>query len=135
LNTFDLARLRRLRALSRLLDEAFRIPGTSIRLGLDSIIGLVPGLGDLLTAALSVYIVREAARMGVPRATLVRMLANVGIDLAAGTIPVVGDLIDVAWKANVMNIDLLEDYLRSQSPQAAPHPARKSPFFWRRQAA
>ncbi len=123
----QLKRLRRIRTLTRLLDQAFRIPGTSIRFGLDGIIGLVPGVGDVVTAGLSFYMIREAARLGVSRPLLARMIANAGIDLVAGAVPVVGDLVDVAWKANVMNLSLLEDFLESQQRITTIEPSRR-PF-------
>lgn len=131
LSSTDANRLRRIRRLARLLDEAIQIPGTSIRLGMDGIVGLLPGVGDAATALLSLYIVREAAKLGVPRATLMRMLVNIGIDLAAGTIPVVGDLVDVAWKCNKMNVELVDAHLRSHRPHAA-LPQPKGLFPWRR---
>lgn len=130
LSTADQARLERLRWLARLLDEALRVPGTPIRVGLDGLIGLVPGVGDALTAFLSLYIVQQATRFGVPRATLARMLANVAIDFLGGTVPLLGDLFDVAWKANRMNVDLLDAHLRSCQP-AAKQMAQRGPFFQR----
>jgi hypothetical protein len=101
-------RLRALRHFQWLLDEAFRVPGTSIRVGWDPIIGLVPGVGDLLTALLSCGIVLHAHRMRLPRVVQLRMLTNVVIDLLVGTIPIVGDAADVFWKANTKNMALLE---------------------------
>jgi len=104
-------RLGRLRRLSRILDEAVRVPGTQYRVGLDPLIGLIPGGGDVIGGLLGAYIVVEAARMGVPRAKLGRMGANVLLELGIGTVPVVGDLFDVTWKANVRNVTLLEEHL------------------------
>lgn len=103
-------RLERIRRLVRLLDEAFRIPGTNYRVGLDGLIGLVPVAGDLITGGLALWIIREAAEMGVPRRTLMRMFWNVGVDVTAGFVPAVGDLFDIAWKANVKNLALLEKH-------------------------
>ena len=100
--------LARARALARLLDSAASVPGTKIRFGLDPILGLVPGLGDVAGAALSGYLVLLAQRMGVPRAVVLRMLANVATDTIAGTVPVVGDLFDVAFKSSTRNLALLE---------------------------
>lgn len=97
--------------LARILDRAVGIPGTNIRFGLDSILGLVPGMGDVATGALSIYIILEAARLGVPRATLVRMLGNVAIDTVGGSVPIVGDLFDVAWKSNSRNVELLQRHV------------------------
>ena len=100
-----------LRSLARLLDTAVGIPGTNIRFGLDSLIGLVPGLGDLAGAAMSGYIVLASARLGAPTPVLVRMVANVAIDAAVGTVPLLGDLFDVGWKANTKNAALLDRHL------------------------
>jgi hypothetical protein len=104
-------KLRRLRRLSNLLDNAIPIPGTSYRIGIDPLIGLVPGGGDFLGTALAAYIVLESARMGLPRNKLLQMVWNIILDTLGGTIPVLGDLVDVAWKANVKNITLLEQHL------------------------
>lgn len=104
-------KLSKLRRISRLLDNAITIPGTKISFGLDPILGLLPGGGDTLTGGIAAYIVVEAARMGIPREILGKMVGNILIDSFAGTIPVVGDLFDVGWKANVKNIELLEEHL------------------------
>jgi hypothetical protein len=97
----------RLRWLEILLDEAFVVPGTRIRFGLDGIVGLVPGLGDVLAGALSLLIPFAAWVRGVPYITLVRMLTNVAIGLLVGTIPILGDAFDIFWKANRRNYHLL----------------------------
>lgn len=102
------ARLERLRRLSRLLDDGLRIPGTQIGIGLDAIIGLIPGVGDAAGAIMGAAILMEAARRGVPRATLLRIVGNVVLDAALGSVPVAGDLFDVFWKANRRNMALLE---------------------------
>jgi hypothetical protein len=102
-----LFRDRTLHGLEILLDEAFRIPGTGIRFGLDGIIGLVPGLGDVLAGLLSLIIPLAAWIRGVPYVTLVRMAANLGIGVLVGSIPLFGDIFDVAWKANRRNYRLL----------------------------
>ncbi|MGL6344570.1 MAG: DUF4112 domain-containing protein [Waterburya sp.] len=107
----QIARLNKLRRLSRLLDNAIPIPGTKFRFGLDPILGLLPGGGDTLTGGLSAYIVIEAARMGLPREILWQMVVNIILDSLAGTIPVIGDLFDLGWKSNVRNIALLEKHL------------------------
>ena len=99
--------LRRARVVATVLDDAIRIPGTNIRFGLDPVIGLVPGLGDLLGGAASAYIILEAARAGASASILVRMAANVGIDTLIGALPVIGDLFDFAWKSNARNVRLL----------------------------
>jgi Domain of unknown function (DUF4112) len=105
------ARTRRVRTVARLLDNAISIPGTSWKIGLDPIIGLIPGVGDMVGAVLSGYIVLEAVRAEVPTFTLARMLMNVGIDTLLGAVPAVGDVFDAAWKSNVMNVALLERHL------------------------
>src|SRR5437660_9380713 len=110
----DEARLKRVRLLSRLLDEQFRIPGTRYRLGLDGLLGLIPGVGDAAGALLSAYILYEAMRLGAPSTVLLRMVANIGIDTVGGAVPVVGDIFDIAWKANKKNAALLHAYLASQ---------------------
>lgn len=107
----DEARIKRIRTLARLLDNAFGVPGTNWRFGWDSLIGLVPGGGDLATALLASYIVAEAAKLGVPRRTLWRMLANVAIDMAGGAVPFAGDVFDFAFKANRKNLKLVEQHL------------------------
>src|SRR5262245_55289787 len=110
------ARFKRVRLLSRLLDEQFRIPGTTYRVGLDGLLGLIPGVGDAAGALLSTYILYEAIRLGVPTTMLLRMIANIGIDTVGGAIPIVGDIFDMAWKANKKNAALLHAYLVSQRP-------------------
>jgi uncharacterized protein DUF4112 len=110
----DEARLKRIRLLSRLLDEQFRIPGTTYRVGLDGLLGLIPGIGDAAGALLSAYILYEAIRLGAPSPVLLRMIANIGIDTVGGAIPVVGDIFDMAWKTNKKNAALLHAYLASQ---------------------
>ena len=100
-----------LRSLARLLDAAVTIPGTNIRFGLDALIGLVPGLGDMAGAAMSGYIVLAAARLGAPAPVLVRMVTNVAIDGVVGSVPLLGDLFDVGWRANTRNTDLLDRHL------------------------
>jgi hypothetical protein len=105
------ARTRRVRALSRLLDNAIPIPGTNWKIGLDPIIGLIPGVGDVAGAVLSGYIVLEAVRAEVPSFTLARMLVNVGVDTLLGAVPALGDVFDAAWKSNTMNVALLERHL------------------------
>lgn len=100
-----------LRRLEILLDEAFRIPFTGIRFGIDGIIGLVPGLGDVLAGLLSLIIPLAAWVRGVPYITLVRMAANLGIGVLVGTIPILGDAFDIAWKPNRRNYRLLQRHL------------------------
>ena len=102
--------LRRLEALGSLLDSRFRLPG-GFRFGLDPLIGLVPGVGDGISAILSLYIVLEAYRLGASRGALARMLLNVGLDLGVGIIPIIGDVADFAFKSNRRNLDLLRRHL------------------------
>ena len=104
-------------ALARMLDEAFRIPGTDIRIGLDPLIGLVPGVGDVLGGVLSAYVILVAARAGAPGVVLARMVGNVVMDSAVGAVPVLGDLFDAGWKSNTRNVRLLRRHL--DEPRAA----------------
>lgn len=110
-------KLKKLENLARLLDSSFRIPGTSFQMGLDSLIGLIPGIGDTTGGILSTYIIWQAARMGVPRVVLMRMGVNAVFDAILGAIPVVGDIFDITFKANQKNVQLLSNYY--QSPRAA----------------
>ena len=99
---------RRLGRLAWLLDSAIQVPGTRFRFGLDAIIGLVPGFGDVAGVLLSSYIVREAARAGAPKSVLLHMAWNVAVEGIVGMIPFAGDVFDAAWKANQRNVALLE---------------------------
>ena len=105
------SQLQRLRVLSHLLDDSLRVPGTGFRFGLDAVIGLIPGIGDATGAALSAYVLVEAGRLGAPKATLLRMAGNIAVEAIAGAVPVVGDLFDAGWKANLRNLRLLEAHL------------------------
>lgn len=105
------AELRRLDALGYVLDNSIRVPGTRARFGLDPLLGLVPGIGDAAGAAMSAYIVVQAARLGAPASSLARMLLNVGVEALAGTVPVAGDLFDAAYKANARNVRILRGEL------------------------
>ena len=104
-----------LAALARLLDDVFRIPGTPIRFGLDPLIGLIPGLGDVITGMFSFVIIFAGWQRRLPRVTIARMVANVALDTLFGAIPLVGDVFDVAWKSNRMNLALLQ---REQSARS-----------------
>ena len=97
--------------MTRLMDEAVAVPGTRLRVGLDSLLGLLPGVGDLAGAAVSGYALLVAARLGAPPAVLLRMLLNIGVDTLVGAVPLLGDLFDLGWKANRRNLRLLEQYL------------------------
>ena len=115
----DPATVRRLQKLAYWLDDRFRLPGTNMRIGLDGLLGFIPGIGDAATALLSAYIIAEAYRLGVPPSHLVRMGANVGIDALVGSVPILGDIFDVRWKANRRNVALLLRHLESRSGGAA----------------
>src|SRR3954451_21641173 len=99
-----------LRKWSVLLDSAFRVPGTSLTFGLDPLLGLIPGLGDLTTALFAALLLLHAVRMRIPRVIQLRMLINALVDILVGFVPVIGDLFDFGWKANVWNLALLERY-------------------------
>ena len=99
------------RRLAHVLDAAVRIPGTKIRIGLDPILGLIPGIGDLAGTVLSGYVVLAAVRLGVPKPVLARMLVNLGIDAVLGAVPLLGDVFDVAWRANSRNLALIESHV------------------------
>jgi len=103
------------------MDTAFLIPGLGIRFGFDAIIGLIPGLGDLITSLISLYILAAARRYGVPRPTLLRMAFNIGVDTVVGAVPFFGDAFDVFWKANKMNVALLRRHV-----QATPDEQRRA---------
>lgn len=105
------ATLRRLDRFAHLLDDAFRIPLLGRRIGLDGIVGLVPGIGDAATALVALYPLIEARRLGAPSGLLLRMLANIGADALLGVVPLAGDLLDFAFKANRRNVALLRRHL------------------------
>jgi Domain of unknown function (DUF4112) len=113
-------RVQRVRQLAKLLDEAILIPGTNRRIGLDPIIGLIPGGGDTASMLMSAYIVVEAALLGLPATTLLKMVGNIVVDAFAGTIPVLGDLFDVVSKANMRNLKLLDGHLAEPEFRAKP---------------
>ncbi len=99
------------------MDTAFVIPGLGIRFGFDAIIGLIPGLGDVVTSLISLYILAAARRYGVPRVTMMRMAFNIAVDTIVGAIPLLGDAFDVYWKANVMNVALLRRHVLATSDE------------------
>lgn len=103
--------LERLLSIAELMDGLFRVPGTNIEFGLDAIIGMLPGIGDLISGGVSMWLIREARRLGAPRWLIARMLWNVAVDVSVGTVPLVGDMFDVAWKANRKNMELLKRHL------------------------
>lgn len=112
--TYSRVDVPRIRDLARWLDNKIVLPG-GIRIGFDGLIGLIPGIGDTIGTMLSFYIVTQAARMGASVTTLIRMIGNILLELFLGSIPVLGDLFDFVWKANVRNIALLERQLSIQS--------------------
>ena len=115
LSKHEQAALERARTASTLLDEAVEIPGIGYRVGIDPLLGILPVSGDAAGAALSLYVVAEATRLGVPPKTVARMLANVAVDAATGSVPVAGTLIDAVWKANKRNVALLESHLEERT--------------------
>lgn len=117
------SRLERLQRLGYLLDNSIPIPGTRWRVGLESIIGLVPGLGDLVGGGFSAWIILQAARLGAPPALLARMGWNLLVDIAVGAIPLLGDLFDAGFKANMRNLALLEGHV--QGPAASRRASRR----------
>ncbi len=120
------ARQRRLEKLARLLDASIRVPGTSFRVGADGLIGLIPGIGDAATAAISLYLIAEAQQMGARKTTLFKMMWNAGIDAVLGAIPILGDLFDFAHKANLKNVRLLEREMERQGAIVPPSPQTPS---------
>jgi hypothetical protein len=102
----DAAALRRIERVAWALDDGIPLPGVGYRIGLDPLVGLLPVAGDAVAAAASLYLIAEAARQGVRPATLFRMLCNVGVDVGAGSVPVLGDAFDAVWKANRRNAEL-----------------------------
>ena len=109
-------RLESLRRWAVILDSLFRVPGTSIRFGVESIVGLIPGLGDLASPAYTALILVEGVRLRVPAIVQARMVLNAAIDMTIGLVPLLGDIADVAWKANLRNLALLERHARPGTP-------------------
>ena len=107
-------RLARLDAIAKLLDVAFILPGTNIRYGIDGLIGLIPVVGDLITTAISLWLVREARALGAPWHITARMLGNVALDGVVGIIPIAGDAFDVMFRANVRNVRMLKKWMDRQ---------------------
>lgn len=112
-----LATLNRIRKLSRLMDTAFRIPGTPFRFGIDPIMGLVPGLGDLVATAFSAYIIFLAARFSIPREDLFKMIYNISLEAVVGAVPLLGDIFDAFYKSNMRNLKILEKHLDVVDPE------------------
>ncbi|WP_435098252.1 DUF4112 domain-containing protein [Halorubrum sp. N11] len=107
----DRAAVKRMQIVAYVLDEGIRVPGIGYRIGIDPLLGILPGAGDVLSGGISLYIVAEAARLGVSYATLLKLIANISLDVVVGTIPVVGDVFDIFWKANKRNFKLVIDDL------------------------
>lgn len=107
-----LTNLNRIRRLSRLMDSSIRIPGIGFRIGLDPIIGLVPGAGDLISTAFSAYIIYLATRFGLPFSVIRLMVFNIALEAVVGTVPLIGDLFDAFYKSNIRNLALLEKHLQ-----------------------
>jgi hypothetical protein len=106
----------RVEALEKVLERAFHIPGTKIPVGLDTVIGLVPVLGDLVTAAMGAYIVWEGRNLGMSKWQLLRMSANIGIDTAIGAVPFLGDAFDLVWRSNTKNLKIIRKHLDKHHP-------------------
>jgi hypothetical protein len=115
----QMQRLEALRKISQLLDSAFLVPGTTWRVGLDPIFGLVPGLGDLVSPLFTAGILWQGRELGLPKVVQLRMIFNVAIDALVGIVPLVGDLFDFAWKANDMNMALLDRHAREEHAASA----------------
>lgn len=109
----DAARLQRLAAFADLLDARFRVPGTGWRFGLDSVIGLIPGVGDAAMTAVALWVLWQARRLGASKAVLARMAGNVAVDAVLGAVPLAGDLFDAAFKSNRRNVALLQRHLEA----------------------
>jgi uncharacterized protein DUF4112 len=107
----------RMEALATFLDSAILIPGTNQRIGFDALIGLIPGVGDAISAALSAYIIWEARQLGLPRRKIARMIANVALDAALGAVPLAGDAFDVLFRANKRNMRIVREHIgRTHGP-------------------
>ncbi len=109
------ASIARVKRIARIMDTAWGIPGTKMRFGADSLIGLVPGAGDLVTMGISLYMLAEAHRLGIPKAILLKMAGNIAVDTGIGAVPLVGDVFDLFFKSNSKNAKLLIDYIDKNS--------------------
>ena len=115
-------------ALARLMDSQFKLPGTPINLGLDTIIGLIPGIGDTVGLGVAGYIVMRGAQMGVPKRKLSKMGFNIGIDWLIGIVPIIGDLFDVGWKANNRNAKIIREHFEKNLRTEIIPPKSGSPY-------
>lgn len=109
----DAERLAKIERLAHLMDESIALPGTDKRIGLEALLGLIPGLGDLATAVISLHIISEAKKLGVPKTIVSKMIWNVVVDTVVGAVPGVGDVFDAFWKANRKNIELVKEYFEN----------------------
>jgi hypothetical protein len=116
----EIRRTEGLRRMAHVLDELVRIPGTNIRFGVDALLGLVPGGGDVAGGLMTAYTLLVAARVGAPSSVILRLAGNIVLDTIVGAVPLLGDAFDIGWKANRRNVTLLERYM------ASPEPVRKS---------
>ena len=107
----QLKNLKRIRRIAKLLDTAIGIPGTKFRLGLDPILGLIPGGGDLITAGISAYTIYLATSFGLEKADLQKMIQNIALETVVGFVPIAGDIFDAYFKANIRNLEILERHL------------------------
>ncbi|WP_339844709.1 DUF4112 domain-containing protein [uncultured Halopseudomonas sp.] len=112
-NTGNEKTRKKLERLAWFLDSSIKVPGFNARFGLDGLIGLIPGIGDVISALISSVVISEAARMGASKALMLKMAFNILVDTVVGALPLVGDLFDFAWKANNRNVNLLNQYLDS----------------------
>lgn len=107
-----------LELIAHFMDSAMAVPGSRLRFGFDALVGLIPGIGDLVTTMVSIYLISTARRLGVPRVTLVRMASNVAIDFGLGAIPILGDAFDLFWKANERNLHLIRRHATATPSEA-----------------
>ncbi|MEO0490536.1 MAG: DUF4112 domain-containing protein [Cyanobacteria bacterium J06659_2] len=115
-HTAKLKQLNRIRRLTRLMDTAFNVPGLGLKVGLDPIVGLIPGIGDVISTATSAYIIFLATQFQLPTGTIGKMAMNVGLEFLVGAVPLLGDVFDAFFKSNVRNLALLEAHLQGESP-------------------
>lgn len=111
-------RLKRVQKFAQLMDDRFAVPGTRLRFGMDSLVGLIPGAGDAATAVAGIWLIVEAARLNASRGILLRMCFNLFVDSTLGAVPIAGDLFDVYWKSNRRNAELLQRFLEQRSGQS-----------------
>jgi hypothetical protein len=122
----DRAAVKRMQIVAYVLDEGIRVPGIDYRIGIDPLLGVLPGAGDVLSGGFSLYIVLEAARLGVSYTTLLQMIANISLDVVGGTIPVAGDIFDFVWKANKRNLELVLNDLTTDDDRSPRSPSERT---------